>query len=601
MEWRGATLWKTLGKLKPGVTLESLQAETAIITQQLVRDHADDHTGVTSVVIPEHRARPEPLFADYTPIFAAFFLGMVVLVLGIACANVANLMIARASFRQKELTVRIALGASRLQLIRQLLVESILLAAIAGVAGWFLATGSTPLINGFMPKGDIPINVEPGSPWLQYLFTACVSLVAGVASGLLPALRASRIDLSSHLKSGHTASPDKHRLRNLFVVNQVTFSLVVIIFAALFARSLQHAYSANLGYRTENLLIASFDLSLQGYPEEKMRQFCRQVAQEVRTIPGVTDASITSCTPMDYRFIARDILPENPPPSMEHGTINVGTASVAPGFEDMMGLKMIAGRTLAAGDVQSKPMVAVVNEKLAQDCWPGQDPIGKRFRPWRGGPWIEVVGLTATAKYMMLGEAPRPFFYVSLEQRLESPLTLLVRTQQDPVLLASAVRSAVLKLDPHLPLYNVRAMDEMMSNSAFAFWPLRMGLVFAMIQGVIGLGLALLGLYAVVAFGVAQRTREIGIRMALGADPGSVVRTMLKEGLRLTIQGVLIGFILSALIGLALSKVLYGMRAFDPVVLLGGAGLLLLVSILACWLPARRATRIDPMIALRTE
>ncbi len=601
MEWRNAPMWRVLGKLRADVTLDALRAEAAVVTQQLVRDHANTHQGVSSVVLPEHRARPDPMVADYLPLLALFFLGQVGLVLCIACANVANLMLARAAARQKEFTVRSALGASRTHLIRQLLAESLLLAALAGVAGWLLASWAGPLIQSLIQQGDLPVNADAGPLWPQYVFTAVLSLVAGLGSGLLPALRASRIDLVSQLKEGAGAARGRHRLRDMFVVNQVMFSLVVLVFAGLFARSLQRARSVETGFRSDHLLLASFDLSLQGYDAERTRLFCRDLLEKVRALPGVTDASLTSSTPFDYSIGMRDILPENPPPSLRYGSTNVGYATVAPGFEKMLGLKPLAGRALADTDSATGPAVAVINAAFAEKCWPGQDAVGKRFRPWADGPWIEVVGVVATAKYMMLSEAPRPFYYTPLDQGLEGGVNLLVRTSGDPAALAGPVRDTLAALDSHLPIYNVRTMEEMMANSLFAFMPIRLGAVLASIQGVIGLGLAVLGLYSVVAFGVSQRTREIGIRMALGASAGTVLREVLREGLRLTRTGIIAGLVFSVVLGFMLSRILYGMSAFDPLILVGGTALLVAVAAAACWFPARRATRVDPVVVLRAE
>jgi predicted lysophospholipase L1 biosynthesis ABC-type transport system permease subunit len=245
--------------------------------------------------------------------------------------------------------------------------------------------------------------------------------------------------------------------------------------------------------------------------------------------------------------------------------------------------------------------VAVVNQALADLCWPGQEALGKRFRPWRDGPWIEVVGVTETAKYVMLTESPRPFFYETLAQEYAAPLTVLVRTAGDPAAVASALREAMRGLDPHLPLYGQRTMEEMMGSSALAFLPMRMGAALAGAQGIIGLLLAMMGLYAVVSFGVVQRTREIGIRMALGANASQVVRFVVREGLRLTIVGLAIGLILAVALGWGLSRLLYGLGTFDPLVIIGVTALLLGIAGLACCWPARRATRVDPVIALRAE
>ena len=603
LEWRNAPMWRVLGKLGPGATVDSVRAEAEVITRQLAGEHPDSHHDVSAVVIPEHRGRPDPSVSDLLPVFAALFFGQVVLVLGIACANVANLMLARAAARQREFALRSALGASRARLLRQLLIESLLLAAIAGLVGWLLSDWTAPLAAHLAQQGDLPVSANAAGPlWPQRLFTVVISIVAGLGSGLLPALRASRIDLTTQLKEGAGAAPGRHRLRDQFVVSQVVFSLVVLVFAGLFTRSLQRARSLDLGFRYERTLSASFDLSLQRYTADQSREFCRQALERVRALPGVADATLTTSVPFDYAIGLRDVLPENPSPTLANAALGTGYAVVAPGFEQFLGLRALSGRPLAASDTATTRSVAMVNAAFAERCWPGQDALGRRFQPWHDGPFIEVVGVVATAKYMMLSEAPRPFYYTPLGQTLEGqPFTLLVRARQDPAALANTVRATLADLDPHLPVYNVRTLDELMASSLFAFMPLRLGAVLAAVQGVIGLGLAVMGLYAVVAFGVAQRTRELGIRLALGAGSGALLRDVVGEGLRLTLIGLATGLAFSVGLGFVLARFLFGMTPIDPLVLLAGTALLLMVAGLACWWPARRATKIDPLIALRAE
>ncbi len=604
LEWRGAAgAWRMLARLQPGVSLAEARADAAVVTSQLVQEYPEDHHGVRSVVIPERLARPDPTFADFLPLFAALFVGLVGLVLFIACANVANLMLARAVTRDRELTMRAALGASRWRIMRQLLVESLVLAAIAGVVGWLLGQASGVLLQRFQTQGDIPVNTDFGPQWPFYVFTAVISLIAGLASALPSAWRASRINLNEQLQqgSGSRVSRGHHRLRNLFVVSQVTFSLVVLVCAGLFLRSLHRIRSVELGFRPDHLLMVSYDLGLQGYAQDRGTNFNRQLLDRVRALPGVVDASLTSHVPFSYGMLGRDIRPENPPPTMKDGSTNVSTAIVEPGFPEMLGVPLRHGRALAATDSASTPRVAVVNQALADLCWPAQDAVGKRFQPWKDGPWIEVVGVTENAKYVMLAESGRPFYYESLAQDYLAPLTLMVRTTAEPAAHAHAVRAVVHDLDPHLPVFDVRTMEDLMNTSVFALLPFRMGVTLATVQGVIGLLLAVMGLYAVVSFGVARRTREIGIRMALGAEPRRVVGAVLAESVRLTFIGVVIGLLIATAAGFGMSRALYGLGAIDPVVL-GGVTLLLVgVAGFACWWPARRATRVDPVVALRAE
>jgi predicted permease len=599
---RGISIWRALGKLKPGITIAAANTEIAVLSRQIAQDFPDTHKNTHHFVIAENRCRPDPSVADFTAVFSVLFVGVVILVLIIACANVANLMLARAITRQKELTMRAALGASRWRLIRQLLVESLLLAALAGFAGWFLARSMGDLFARFTPQGDIPINTDSTPATRDYLFTIVVSLVAGLASGLAPALRASRVDLVESMKegAGSRVAGGKHHLRNFLVVGQVMFSLVVLICAGLFLQSLNRARSVALGFRPDHLLMASFDLGLGGYTEQRGQQFTRQLLEKVRAFPGVDAASVTQYAPFDYYVQVCDVWPENAP-HLQNGSTSIKYTRVDPGYLPMMGLRLARGRLLAETDNENAPRVTVVNRALADVCWPGQDAIGKRLRLWRDGPLVEVVGVMETAKYWTISEPPQSFLYLPLRQDYFSPLTLMVRTKGDPALLVNAVRAAVRALDPNLPLYGVHTLDELMDQSIFGLLPMRMGAAMAAVQGAIGLLLAVMGLFAVVSYGVSRRTKEIGVRMALGANATDVVRLVVREGMRLTVTGLALGLVLALGLGVVLSKLLYGLGLFDPMVFLAVTAVLLGTTALACWLPARKAAKTDPMIALRSE
>jgi putative ABC transport system permease protein len=345
----------------------------------------------------------------------------------------------------------------------------------------------------------------------------------------------------------------------------------------------------------------SYNLGLQGYTEQRGQEFSRHLLEKVRALPGVEAAGLTQHVPFDYAMWSRDVWPENPPARLKDGNTSVAYNRVDPGFFELMGLRMVRGRTLAETDTGSAPRVTVINQALADFCWPGEDPIGKRLRWSRDGPWIEVVGVTATAKYQMLSETPRSYLYVPLSQDYAAPLALLVRSRNEPLALVGDLRAAVQSLDPSLPVYEVRTMEHLLNNSFFALLPMRLGATLAVFQGLIGLLLAVMGLYSVVAYGVSRRTREIGIRMALGANGHNVVRFVVREGMRLTVIGIVLGLILAGVLGFALSRVLYGLEAVEPVAFISTTILLLATAGFACYLPARRATRVDPMVALRAE
>ena len=603
-KYRGTTAWNILAYQKPGASLAEANAELAVFARRFAKEFPDDHRGVSFQAVPEQRARPAPAATDFMPVFVVLFSGLVTLVLFIACANVANLMSARALSREKELVVRAALGASRWRLIRQLLLESVVLAVLAGVVGFGLATWSRGAFQGFAPTGDIPIR-NPSTPdWQLWVFTGAISLIAGVAAGLFPALRASRVDVNESLKqgAGGRTTGGRHRMRNLLVIGQVAISCVVLIAAALFLRGLHAARDLNLGFRPERLALLSFDLSLQGYDQDRGLRFQKQLLERVRALPGVEAASLAEHVPFGNNIVIRDTYPDNATGSVPDGHIPVAHSAVEPGFVKMLGVPLQRGRDLAPTDNENSPHVAVINEAMAKAFWPGRDAIGQTFhRDWSGGPPIQVVGIVPTGKYIMLSEEPKPYYYVPFAQKYSMPATMVVRTTTDPHGLVNSLREAVRAVDADLPVYGVVTLDEHMAASVFALMPLRMGATMAAIEGVIGLLLAILGLYAVVSYGVTNRTKEIGVRLALGATGRNVVGLVSREGLRLTLIGLAIGLVLASGLSFGLSRIVFGVKAVDPIAFPAVIVVLFATAALACWLPARRATKVDPMVALRAE
>ncbi|HVU22554.1 MAG TPA: ABC transporter permease [Opitutus sp.] len=603
-KYRGSVMWKVLAYLAPGATIADANSELAVFAQRFAQDFPEEHRGVRFQAVLEEHARPDPAMTDIAPVFGALFVGLVTLVLFIACANVANLMSARALGRETELVVRAALGASRARLIRQLLVESVLLALIAGAIGYFLAQLGGVVLQSAMPVGGgVPIRRDNDVGGSVVVFTFALSLVAGVASGLFPALRSSRVDLNEGLKrGGRSAAGGRHRARNALVIGQVALSCVVLIASALFLRALHAAQELKLGFNPDRLLTMSFDLGLQGYDEARGLRFQRQLLERVRALPGVESASLAQSVPFSYNIVIRQIWPDAPTAPLTDGHTAIALSAVEPGFLKMFGVPLLRGRPLRPTDDEKSPHVAVINEAMARALWPGKDPLGQHFhRDWAGGPPIEVVGVVPTGKYTMLLEDPKPFYYAPIEQAYDAPVTLMVRTVGDPHAPTRDVRELIRQLDPDLPVYSVETFDEHMLNSAFALMPLAGGATLAAIQGVLGLVLAILGLYAVVSYGVTSRTREIGVRMALGATHGDVIRFVSREGLRLTLIGLGAGVVLALGLSFALSHLIPGARALDPVAFPGVIAILVGTAALACWLPARRATRVNPVTALRAD
>jgi predicted permease len=603
LESRGAPAWRLMGRLRPGTTLAQARSEVEVVGRRLAASFPSEHKGAQLVVIRETSARPDPTFADFMPLLAAVFAAMVGLVLFIACANVANLMFSRSLVRQRELVMRAALGASRWRLVRLQVVESLALALMAGALGLLLARWAGQALAGFTPPGDIPINTDHPWDWRVYLFTFLISAAAGVTTGLWPALQASRFGLSEALKEGGAGrfSPSRHPFRNLLVVGQVTMSLVVLVCAGLFLHSLQRVKDLALGFRTDNLLMMSLDLGLQGYSDERGRRFLDQLLDRARSLPGVRSATLVLHVPFDYGVQITDVGIDGDIPGSRDGYVATSFNVVGEDYLAAAGVALLQGRGFEESDHPRGRRVAIVNLTMARTLWPGREAVGQRLRLGRNGDWIEVVGVAADGKYVMMAEEPRAYFYLPLAQHYRSPITLMVRTATEPGPLVKPLQGVLNDLDPDLPVFNVRTMERHLRDSAFGLMPLRMGATLAGLQGLIALLLAVMGLYAVVSYAVSQRTHEIGIRMALGARRRGVLRLVLREGMRLAVIGVLIGLVAAVGMGFALSRVLYGLKPIDLGVFAGVTTLLLAVAALACYLPARRATRVDPMVALRYE
>jgi predicted permease len=600
---RGAPIFKVMARLKPGVTLGQANAAVQMTAKQLAREYPEEHKEAKVFVAREQYCRPEPTFVEFMPLVGSVFMVMVGLVLLIACANVANLMFSRAINRQKEMAIRTAIGANRRRLIRQLLAESILLAVIAGVVGSLLAYWSGYLLS-FMPEGvgDMPVRNDTNWDWRVLVFTFLMSVLAGVVTGLAPALRATRLDLQTTLKEGGGSllASSRHLLRSGLVISQVAICVVVLIAGGLFVRSLQRVAGMDLGFRTDHLLLASLDLGLQGYDEARQKQFHRQLLDRLKDLPGVRSASLASNVPFSYNFEIVLIASEEKA-GVKDSFTTVHANYVTHDYLTTMGSAVLSGRNFTQHDNETAPKVAIINAFMSERLWPGQDALGKRFKWGQDGDFWQVVGIARNAKYVMIGEEPRPFFYVPLAQRHASPVTLHVWADGAPSALTPAVRGVLRQMDAHLPIYNVQTMEEHLNDSAFAMMPLRFGAVLAGVQGLLGLLLAAMGIYGVVSYVVSQRTREIGVRMALGARSFDILRLVVRDGVRLTFIGLAIGLLASLGMTALLAKVLYGLTPAATPVFIAVFVLLTSVALLACYLPARRATKVDPLVALRCE
>ncbi len=602
-ENRGAPAFRLMGRLAPGTTLTEARAEIDTIARRLAAAYPAEHRNARIQVIPENRARPDPAISGFLPIFAGVFMALVAFVLLIACANVANLMMSRALQRQRDLAIRAALGASRLRLVRLQVVESVLLAVLAGGVGILLALWAGDALSRFVPAGDLPMNDDHPWDWRVYAFTVLASVTAGIVTGFWPARAATRCDLVESLKEGgNTVGARRHVFRNMLVVGQVMMSVVVLAGAGLFLHSLQRLQGTALGFNPDGLVMASIDPGLQQYTETRGVQFVEEALRRAESLPGVASATVVSHVPFDYGMLLTDVSIDGDIPGTKDNVLTAGYNTVGPHFFATFEASIVRGRAFDATDTRTSRPVAVINETLAAKLWPGQDPIGKRVRRGRtGDDWLEVVGVARDGRYMMLTEQPRPYLYLPFVQRYATPITIVIRAASNPAALAQPLQRLVGELDPDLPVFNVRTMETHLQTSVLALLPFRMGATMAAVQGGIGMLLAIMGLYAVVSYAVARRTREIGVRMALGAAQIDVMRLVVREGLWLSTIGLGAGLVIALGLGLLLSKVLYGVPSADVGVLAGVSALLFTVAALACYIPARRATRIDPLTALRQE
>jgi putative ABC transport system permease protein len=603
-----------MGRLKPGVATQQAQADFDTIAAQLYREWPQQWENIRRQsrrisLVPESEARVVPGARTPLVIFMSLLMTVVGLVLLIACSNVANMLLARATARRKEIAIRLALGAGRGRLLQQLLTESILLSLLCGSAGLLLAVRGTDLLMAFRPPVPLPIELNLQSDWRVFVFTFSLSLLTGIIFGLMPALAASRPDLVTSLKddSGAAISANpgslRGRLRGSLVIVQVALSLLLLICAGLFLRSLRNASSIDPGFDADNLLALSMDLQLQGYDEAKGRVFSDQLLERVRTLPGVVSASLTDQLPLDLGGSRRGITIEGhtaqPGESME-----INSSFVAPGYFETLRIPLLEGRTFQQQDNANAPGVTLINEAFARRYWPGQQPLGKRIQLGIVGngtntaPYLTVIGVVKDGKYNSLSEAATPFFYLNLAQTHRSAPTLIVRTKGDPLASLSAVRNEVAALDKNLPLFNVKTMRQ---HLGLALLPARLAGGALGIFGLLALILAAAGIYGVMAYSVAQRTREIGIRMALGANARDVLRLVLRQGMTLVSIGMAIGLAAALALSQLLKTMLFGVSATDPLTFIAIVILLAAVALLACWIPARRATKVDPIIALRWE
>ena len=594
LEGRQNVWLNMVGRLAPDVSMSAAQAELSGIAQQLETAYPEINRGQGI------RVAPSGLFpTDFRRILGAFMallFAIAGLVLLIASTNVAGMLLARAAARRREIAVRLALGASRRRLIGQLLTESLMLFVVAAGLGVLFARVLLAGMFSLIPPLPIQLAVEPAVDWRVFLFALGAAVIAGVLAGLAPGLQSTRPALVPALKAGGGGGGHRQRLRSTLLVAQVAFSMLLLVTAGLFARTLVHARGIDAGFDPRNVHLASMDFRLGNYEEARGLQLTSAMLERARQIPGVQSVALSAALPLDGGGLGLGGIEVagRTPPDPRRGW-NADWSVITPEYFDVMRIPLVAGRAFTDADRAGAADVAIINETLAELLWPGEVAIGNTFR--NDDRTVTVVGVARDAKYRSLGEAPRGFVYVPLAQRWFSRSSLLVRAAPGAEVTA-AVRRMVAELDPGLPILNQQSLTE---YTAIGLLPQRLALWVAGTLGGVALLLAVLGIYGVTAYAVTQRTREIGIRIALGAQRTTVLGLVLRQGMLLAGVGVLIG--LGAALGAtrALRALLYGVPPAD-VVAFGAASLLLLVAaVAASWFPARRAASVEPSVALRAE
>ncbi len=594
LEARGARSVQGLARLRPGTTLEAAQANTSAIAAQLAAEYPDSNGEQGSKLIPLKVALFPQSARAAVSAMVWILMGVVGFVLLIACANVANLLLARAAARRREISVRLALGAGRGRLVRQVLTESMLLATVAGGLGVVVAMWTNRLIVSLQPPLPIPIDIDVGIDPTVLAFTAVAALLTGVLFGMAPAVQATRPDLVPALKGASLQGGGRSWLKNTLVISQISLSMVLLIGAGLFLRSLQNAQSIDPGFDASNMLVAALDPGLQGYEEAQSDAFYGQLMERVGALPGVRSVSVGLSVPLTFGGSRQWGFSVEGYEFAPNERDNVDYNVVGPGYFRTMQIPIVAGREFTDQDVEDGQSAIVVNETFARRFFADRVPIGGIVN--MGGERV-VVGVAQDSKYYTIGEDPLPYVYVPYLQVNATQMALHVRTDNDPLAVLASVRAETRNLDANLPLFDVSTMSDHVGN-ALLLQRLTTGVFGAF--GSLALLLAGVGLYGVMAFAVAQRTREIGIRVALGADGADVRGLVLKTSMSLALIGLAVGLALGLGLAVAISGALYDVSPFDPLVLGGGAVTILAVAFVASYLPARRATRIDPMVALRS-
>ena len=592
-------------RLRPDVSVPAAQAAVDVLAGRLQREYRQEKD-VGARVIPEPLARPVPLpfLGQLVPLIKGSMFGLAGLVLLIACMNVANLLLVRGTVRQREMAMRAALGSGRPRLIRLLLAESLLLAAGGTAAGLVLARWATSLFLGTIDiASDIPLNLDFHYDWRVFLYAAVISAATGLLMGLVPALRASRAEVTALLHDGGhgSAGAGRQRLRSAMVVAQVAGSLVLLIVAGLCVRSLQRAQFVDLGFDTANIITARLDPHQIGYDETRSIAFFDELQRRLAGLPGVEGVATSFAVPTGYIVDGTAVAKEGTLLDADEPTSDVTCNTVTPEFFDVLRLPIVHGRGFTSHDTQTSTHVVIVNETFARQMWPGQDPIGKRLiiPRFQGRLW-QVVGVARDSKYIAVFESPLPHLYFSMKQTPFFMRVVYVRSTAPPEAIAMLVEREIHALDADMPVADAKTLRQIIQGGV-GFLLFHIGSVQAGAMGILGLLLAVIGVYGVISYGASLRMREMGIRIALGAEPRNVRALVLRQGTALVGAGIACGLVAAAGVTRTLSKFFVLVGALDVPTFAGVTVALAAIALLACYLPARRAMRADPMVALRHE
>jgi putative ABC transport system permease protein len=602
LEARDARNLTLKGRLAAGASQAQAQSELTSIAADLQREHPDTNRNRGLTVRTELQAR----MAQDPPdaMLIAMLSTLAFAVLFVACANVAGLLTSRAPVRAREMALRLAIGAGRGRLVRQLVTESLLIAVAGGALGLGIGYAGMTLFRQIELPTDLPVMLSFQMDRRALVFSLVVAVASAVLFGLVPAIQATRTDLTAVMKASDTVAPGRRPRwgRAILVGGQVAVSVVLLVVAMFMYRGFRENMASGPGYRVDHLLMMSFDPTLVRYSETQSQLFFQQVADRARAVPGVTGVTMTTSIPMSNDSIGTvTMAPEGFQFPVGKENVTVFSSSVDEHYFDTLGIPLVQGRNFRVNDALDSPRVAIVNQQLAKHYWPNQDPVGKRFRlDDEEKTWVQIVGVARTAKYLFIAEPPSDFVYLPYRQRKPRQIVMVAQSAGDPSSLVGPLREVVRGLDVNQPIYNVRTMEAFYRMRAVTIFNVLITMVGSM--GLMGLSLAIVGLYGLVAYAATRRTREIGIRMAIGADRTTVLRLVLRQGIVLALVGLAVGLVASVGAGALLAAAFpSGDNRTDFAALLLVTPIVLAVTFVAAYIPARRASRINPMQALRYE